>query len=106
MVSFSDPSFQERAKMAAKAKQSALKKLKAKPPISAEALAERKTARLEREQAVGKTREEKRAAVEQLRTERKAAKKQATPEAAPESTEAEKKAARDARYAARKKRKK
>ncbi len=105
MPPFSQPTFQERTQMAAKAKEAALKQLKAKPPVSAEVLAERKEARLAREQKKATARAEKRAAFEQLKAERKAAKEQATPDSAPELTEAEKKAARDARYAQRKKRK-
>ncbi|MEP2989491.1 MAG: DUF6481 family protein [Parasphingorhabdus sp.] len=104
MPQFSQPSFQERTQMAAKAKQDALNQLKSKPPISDEVIAERKKASLAREQKKAAKREEKRAAFEQLKAERKAAKKQATPDTAPERTEAEKKAARDARYAKRKKR--
>lgn len=102
MPQFSQPSFQERTQMAAKAKQAALKQLKTKPPLSDEVIAERKAASLVREQKEAAAREEKRAAFEQLKAERKAAKQQA----APELTEAEKKAARDERYANRKKRKK
>lgn len=106
MPAFSQPSFQERTQMAAKAKQAALKQLKAKPPVSAEVMAERKEAQLAREQKKAAAREKKRAAFEQLKAERKAAKEQATLDSGSELTEAEKKAARDARYADRKKRKK
>lgn len=106
MPAFSQPSFQERTQMAAKAKQAALKQLKAKPPLSAEVIAERKAAQLAREEKKALAREEKRAAFEQLKAERKAAKEQAAPKAAPELTDAEKKAARDERYANRKKRRK
>mgnify|MGYP000170762081 CR=1 FL=1 len=106
MPAFSQPSFQERTQMAAKAKQAALKQLKAKPPLSDEVIAERKAAQLAREQKKAVAREEKRAAFEQLKAERKAAKELATQKEAPELTEAEKKAARDARYANRKKRRK
>tara|TARA_R100001244_G_scaffold132319_2_gene108125 strand:- start:36139 stop:36459 length:321 start_codon:yes stop_codon:yes gene_type:complete len=105
MPPFSEPTFQERTQMAAKAKQAALKKLKAKLPVSPEVLAERKAAQLAREQKQAKAREEKRAAFEQQKAERKAAKEQAKPKLALGLTETEKKAARDERYAARKKRK-
>ncbi len=91
--------------MAAKARQAALRKLKAKPPISPEVLAERKTAQLAREQKQAIAREEKRAAFEKEKAERKAAKEQARPKLALGLTETEKKAARDDRYAQRKKRK-
>ncbi|GAA4644355.1 hypothetical protein GCM10023115_23150 [Pontixanthobacter gangjinensis] len=103
--------------MAAKAKQAALKKLKAKPPVSEEVLAERKAAAEAREAAKAKAREEKRAAAEKVKADAEAkrvaeakAKAEAEAEAAanapPELTEEEKKAIRDARYAARKQRKK
>jgi hypothetical protein len=105
MPPFSQPTFQERTQMAAKAKQAALKKLKAKPPLSAEALAERKAAQLAREEKEAIAREAKRAAFEQLKAERNAAKEAKKPKLALGLTEAEKKAARDARYAERKKRK-
>jgi hypothetical protein len=105
MPAFSQPTFQERTQMAAKAKDAALKKLKAKPPLSAEVVAERKAAELAREQKQAIASEEKRAAFEQLKAERKAAKEQARPKLALGLTEAEKKAARDERYAQRKKRK-
>lgn len=105
MPPFSEPSFQERNQMAAKAKQKALKQLKAKPAVSAEVLAERKAAQVAREQKKAAAREEKRAAFEQLKAEQKAAKELAAPKPEPELTEAEKKTARDVRYAERKKRK-
>lgn len=105
MPPFKEPTFQERTQMAAKARQAALRKLKAKPPISPEVLAERKTAQLAREQKQAVAREEKRAAFEKQKAERKAAKEQARPKLALGLTETEKKAARDERYAARKKRK-
>jgi len=105
MPAFSQPTFQERTQMAAKAKDAALKKLKAKAPLSDEVLAERKAAQLAREQKQAIAREEKRAAFEQLKAELKAAKEQARPKLALGLTEAEKKAARDERYAQRKKRK-
>jgi len=101
--------------MAAKAKQAALKQLKAQPTVSDEVLAERKAARIARDEKKAKAREEKRAAFELVKAERKAAKEQAAVEKAaaeeaaappPPLTEAEKKAARDLRYANRKKRRK
>ena len=104
MPAFKEPSFQERAQLAAKAKQAALENLRAKPPIDEAVVEEKRAARLAREEAQAKAREEKRAARER----EKAARKARAPETgAPEKsvaapTEAEKKAARDARYAARK----
>ena len=97
--------------MAAKAKQAALKQLKAQPTVSDEVLAERKAARIARDEKKAKAREEKRAAFELVKAERKAAKEQAAVEKAaaeeaaappPPLTEA----ARDLRYANRKKRRK
>ena len=106
MSGFSQPSFQERTKMAAKAKQAALKKLKAKPPVSPEVIAERKAARLAKEAAQAKKREEKLAAAEKAKAEKIAAQEAAEAAKPAELTEEEKKAIRDARYAARKNRKK
>ena len=107
MPPFKQPSFQERAEAAARARQAALENLKAKPPIDEAVVAERRAARLAREEAQAKAREEKRAAREREKAARKAS---APGTEAPEKivaapTEAEKKAARDARYAARKGRK-
>ncbi len=113
MKSYKDPTFQDRVGSAAQAKQKALDRLKAKPPID-EAKAEAKEAaevekraaklaaklaaeaekkRLEEEEAARLAEE-----AEAARLAAEAAKpKQLTPE--------EKKAIRDARYAARKKKK-
>ena len=107
-MSFKDPSFQERAALAQQARQKALDKLKAKPPVDEAEMAERRAAFAARQEAEVKAREEKRAARAQEIADKKAA---ALEEAArqvkvAEMTEAEKKAARDARYAARKNRKK
>ncbi|HLZ79313.1 MAG TPA: DUF6481 family protein [Sphingomonas sp.] len=107
MPSFKQPTFQERGALAAKAKQAALEKLRAKVPLDEATIAQRQAARLAREAAEAKAREEKRAARELETTARKA---RALEEAAqdeskaPALTEAERKAARDARYAARKSR--
>lgn len=90
--------------MAAKAKQAALIKLKAKPPISEEVLAQRKAARLAREEAQAVARAEKLAAREKLKAEIEAKKALEAANAPRVLTEAEKKAARDERYAARKNR--
>ncbi len=98
MAAFKQPTFQERAQTAAKAKQAALENLRAKPPVDEAVLAERRAAQLAREEAKAKAREEKAAAREREREARKAS----APQAVAPPTEEEKKAARDARYAARK----
>ena len=120
MPAYKQPTFQERTELAAKAKQAALEKLRAKPPVDEAVLAERRAAAAAREEAQAKAREEKRAAREREIEERKAraaaeaaaaaqaaeaAAATASAKAEPVLTEAEKKAARDARYAARKQRK-
>ena len=111
MPSFKDPSFQDRTASAAQAKQRALEKLRARPPIDPAVLEERKAAQAARDEAAAKAREEKKAAREQEKAEQRARAEAAAAEAAAaapapkvELTEAEKKAARDARYAARKNR--
>ena len=109
-MAFKEPTFQDRAAAAAKAKEAALQKLKAKPALDPAVVAERAARReakeiAEREKAIAKRaaqeaeKEAKIAAAEaKLRAEQEAAQ-------AKVMTEAEKKAARDARYAARKARK-
>src|SRR4051812_50224798 len=62
MPSFKQPTFQERAALAAKAKQAALEKLRAKPPLDEAVVAEKRAARAAREEAQAKAREEKLAA--------------------------------------------
>jgi hypothetical protein len=103
MPPFKQPTFQERAQLAAKAKQAALDKLAAKPPIDQAVVAERRAARLAREEAQAKARAEKLAAREREKAERLASAPSPAEPPAP-LTEEEKKAARDARYAARKNR--
>jgi hypothetical protein len=100
MVAYKQPTFQERAELAAKAKQAALEKLRSKPPVDEAVLAEKRAAHLAQEEAKAKASEEKRQAREREREARKAN----APAAAAAQTEEEKKAARDARYAARKNR--
>jgi hypothetical protein len=104
MPPFKQPTFQERAALAAKAKQAALEKMRAKPPLDETVVAERRAARIAREEAQAKAREEKIASRERDKEAKKAeAAEAAVPANAPvQLTEAEKKAARDARYAARK----
>ncbi len=109
MMNYKAPSFQERIALAAEARQKALDKLRAKPPVDEAVVAARKAAKLAKEEAALAAREAKRAAIE----EEKAAKLRAIEEAAALAeaeaaklvlTEEEKKAARDARYAQRKQR--
>jgi hypothetical protein len=107
MPSFKQPTFQERAALAQKSKQAALEKLRAKPPVDEAVLAQRQAARIDREAAAAKAREEKRAMLELEKEERKARALEKTvqgKEPNPAMTDAERKAARDARYAARKSR--
>jgi hypothetical protein len=95
--------FQERAARAAEAKQKALDRLKAKPQLSPEALAERQAASLARETKQAEQRAAKQAAREQAAADKAAAVAAAKAAAeVPVRSEADAKAARDARYAARK----
>ena len=116
MGSFKDPSFQDRAAAAAKAKQKALDRLKAKPRVDEAVMAERRQAWEAREQALSEERAAKAKeaaaakgakaqlkAVQLLEAQEAAARKAARLKPA---SEAEMKAARDARYAARKARQK
>jgi hypothetical protein len=113
--SFKDPSFQDRVASAGQAKQKALDKLKAKPPVDEAEMAQRREAWEAQQQALAKERAEKaeaRAAAKAEKEARKAA-EIAEAKAAAElkaarlkpASAAEMKAARDARYAARKARK-
>jgi hypothetical protein len=105
MAFFKQPTFQERAALAAKAKEAALQKLREKPPIDEAVVAERIAARQAKLEAQAKAREEKIAAREREKAEKKAAAEAAAPPPPPPPlSEAEKKALRDARYAARKSR--
>ena len=103
MKSFKDPSFQDRVARAAEAKQKALDRLRAKPPVDEKLIAERQAARLKREAADAEKRAVRKAAEEVAKEAKKAKAKAAAPP--PPPTEAERKLARDARYAARKNRK-
>jgi len=112
MPAYKPQTFQERAALSAQAKQAALDKLRAKPPLDPAIVAERKAAAEAKEAALAKARAEKQAAREQAIAEKKAAAEAAALAAAEAAakakpkipTEAEMKAARDARYAARKQR--
>lgn len=108
MKSYSGPSFQDRVDRAAEAKQKALDKLRAKPPVDEKIVAERQAARLKREAAEAEKRAARKAATEAAKEAKAAAKAEAQSKAASAPaplSEAEKKLARDARYAARKSRK-
>ena len=105
MPPFKDPSFQDRTASAALARQRALEKLLARPPIDPAVLEERKAAQALRDAEAAKAREEKRAEREREKAEKRERAAASAPAPRPELTEEEKKAARDARYAARKSRK-
>jgi hypothetical protein len=108
MAGYKEPGFQDRIAAAAKARERALARLKAKPAVDPAVLAERAAKAREREAAQAQ-RAALRAEARQLAKAEKAA--ATTPEptvaepAKAEPTEAERKAERDARYAARKARK-
>jgi hypothetical protein len=103
MSFFKQPTFQERAELAAKAKQAALEKLRAKPPRDEAVLAARREAEALREAARAKARAEKLAARELEKAE-KANRAPPPDAAAPALTQEEQKRLRDAKYAARKSR--
>ena len=90
-------SFQDRIGNAAAAREKALGKLKARPPLDPKVVAERVERQAQRDARVVEKAEAKRAA--------RAAEAAAKAAVAPPPTEEERKAARDAKYAARKSRK-
>lgn len=107
MAGYREPGFQDRTAAAAKARSTALERLKAKPPIDPEELA-RKLAEAEAREAAKIAKREAAKAAKIAEAEAAAAAAQAAADALAanvELTEAERKAARDARYAARKLRK-
>lgn len=115
MASFKDPSFQDRAAAAGRARQKALDKLTSKPAPDAVLLAAKRKAWEADQQKLATERAAKKAEAARLKAE-KAATKAADLEAARSAAELkaarlkpaspeEMKAARDARYAARKARK-
>jgi hypothetical protein len=109
MPPFKD-SFQDRVGRAAEAKQKALDKLRAKPPVDEAVAAERLEAARQREARAEEKRAAKAQQAQAAETARAEAAKAAEADAKaaappPPPTEAELKAARDARYAARKSRK-
>ena len=105
MAGFKDLDFNERRAAAQKAREAALAKLKARPPVDEAEQARRRAEQQAREAAAA----EKRRAAKQARLEAedqaRADKAQEVESVAAKPTEAELKAARDARYAARKQRK-
>ena len=108
-MSYKDPGFNDRLASAAKAKQAALDKLKARPPVDEAAVAAKLAAREAKEAAdaekrAAKIAERERAAVEKAEQKRLAAEAEAA-KIKPELSDAKKKAIRDAKYAARKQRK-
>ena len=115
MASFKDPSFQDRAASARKARQKALDCLKAKPPVDAAVMAERRDAWDVKEKALSAERTakaEQQAKARADQSAQKAAKAAQAQEAAAlkaarlkPASAADMKAARDARYAARQSRK-
>lgn len=116
MASFKEPSFQDRVASAAKAKQKALDKLRAKPPIDPAILAERGEAweaeelgRSEERVAKAKSKAASRAEKASAKVARQAEEESAAALKAARlkpPTAAEMKSARDARYAARQARRK
>ena len=109
MAAYKEPTFQERAALAQKAREKALKKLADKPAADPAMVAERTAARLAKEAAAAQKAATRKAAIVEAKAEKLAAAAQAAADAEAAKpvvlTEAEKKAARDARYAARKKNK-
>ena len=90
-------SFQDRIGNAAKAREKALAKLRAKPPLDQKMVAERVERQAQRAAREAEKREAKRAARNAEATE-----KAAEAAAPPPPTDEERKAARDTKYAARK----
>lgn len=107
MSSFKQPTFQERTALAAKTKQAALDKFRARPPVDEAVLVARREAGRVREAAQLKAREDRLAArtlEKALKNERGNQNVVSDKTAAPAMTEAEQKVVRDAKYAARKSR--
>lgn len=107
MSSFKQPTFQERTALAAKTKQAALEKFRARPPIDEAVLVARREAERVRDAAQLKAREEKMAArvlEKALKNERSTQNVVSDNASSPAMTEADQKLVRDAKYAARKNR--
>ena len=105
MKAYRGPSYQDRVERAAEAKQKALDRLKARPPVDEAALAARREAALAREAAQAEKRAARKAAADEAARADAAAAEAEENEGGHAPTEEERKAARDARYAARKSRK-
>ena len=111
MASFKNPSFQDRVASAGLAKQKALDRLKAQPPVDETVMAERRQAWEAKEEALAAERAAKSKANAAAQAEKAAQKAARTAEAEEASalkaarlkpaSAADMKAARDARYAAR-----
>lgn len=111
MRPYKDPGFAERISRAAEAKQKALEKLRAKPPLDEAVVTARREARLAREARAAEAKAAREAERAQRSAEKAAREAEAQEQAAAARekailSEAERKALRDARYAARKNRKK
>lgn len=98
MTLFKNPSFQDRARQAAEAKEKALDYLRLRPEPNADMVAQRKAAGERREGVQASKAVAKKAAADVAAQAKAEARAKA---AKPVPTEAERKAARDARYAAR-----
>lgn len=114
MRGYKEPSFQERTAAAARARNSALEKLQARPALSQDEIDRRVAAKAAKDAAAQAKREEARLArqaaadakAERAREAARLAEEEAQAAATNKVlTESERKAARDARYAARKRRK-
>jgi hypothetical protein len=98
MASFKNPSFQDRARQAADAKEKALSHLRLRPDPNEAMVAQRKAASARREGIQAEKAAAKKAAAEAAALAKAKARVKA---AVPPPTAAERKEARDARYAAR-----
>ncbi|WP_028641973.1 DUF6481 family protein [Novosphingobium acidiphilum] len=105
MAGYKEPAFQDRVAAAAKAREAALARLKAKPPIDPAVVAERIEKERAREVAAAERAAQRAAERAERAAEAELAKAKALAAIVPPPTEAERKAARDAKYAARKARK-
>ena len=105
MAGYKEPAFQDRVAAAAKAREAALARLKAKPPIDPAVVAERIEQERARDVAAAERAAQRAAERADRAAEAELAKAKALAAIVPPPTEAERKAARDAKYAARKARK-
>ncbi|WP_397603615.1 DUF6481 family protein [Sphingorhabdus sp.] len=105
MSSYKEPSFQERAALANKAKLDAVNRLRAKPKLDEATLAARRAAAEAREQAQTQARAEKIAARELEKAAKLERAQMSVEPDVPTKTDEERKLERDAKYAARKGRK-